>query len=230
MLIKNLFKTAAQSNFVLAPTTVSIWQVSTVVMQAYLAQLTTILTETERQKANNFVFEKDKNRFIIARAVLRLLLGHYLKVNPAEIVFSQAEHGKPFVSNYPTLPIEFNISHSHEMILYSFARDIALGIDVEFMRTELDVSGIAKRFFAAAEYQYLSPLPVAEKIAAFYAIWTKKEAVTKMLGTGLYHSLSSINVLDHCQEYFLTDIIVPKGYTGALACTNKPKDIIKNQL
>ena len=212
-MLKQLFALPERDCLIFAPNEVHIWSISTHALAAYLNEFALILSLAEQTKAANFVFANDRQRFILARGLLRLLLSQYLQIKPQQISFALTKHGKPQIANYSSIPIQFNLSHSHDMILYSFAKDISLGIDIEYRHTGINILGIAKRFFAGAEVEYLQQLERTEQFTAFYKIWTQKEAVTKMLGTGLYHSLNSINVLEPSKDYFLTELRIVEGYT-----------------
>src|SRR5688572_3154708 len=74
-----------------------------------------LLQPDEVSRANRFYFEKDRNRFVIARGFLRLLLGRYLETEPARLTFSYGAYGKPSLEGEQTL--RFNMSHSHLMAL-----------------------------------------------------------------------------------------------------------------
>ncbi|EQD33870.1 4'-phosphopantetheinyl transferase [mine drainage metagenome] len=48
---------------------------------------------------------------------------------------------------------------------------------------------LAQRHFTAAETDILHSLPEAERLQAFYALWTAKEAVLKAAGVGISYGL-----------------------------------------
>ena len=52
--------------------------------------------------------------------------------------------------------LRFNLSHSGEMVLYAVARGRELGVDLETIRPDFAVDGIARRFFAAARFAFQS--------------------------------------------------------------------------
>ena len=65
------------------------------------------------------------------------------------------------------------------MALIAVARGRAVGVDVEQVRAMPDADSIAARFFSAGEQAALAAVPAAEKLAAFFNIWTRKEAFIK---------------------------------------------------
>src|SRR5208282_4898551 len=59
------------------------------------SQYASLLSADERERAQRFHFEHDRQRFIVARGTLRILLGEHLGIDPKAIKFTQMEKGKP---------------------------------------------------------------------------------------------------------------------------------------
>jgi 4'-phosphopantetheinyl transferase len=57
-----------------------------------------------------------------------------------------------------------------------------------------DVEQIADHYFSPDEIKALKWLPPQQKLAGFYACWTRKEAYLKAIGTGLSYRLSDFTV------------------------------------
>ncbi|HEY2963626.1 MAG TPA: 4'-phosphopantetheinyl transferase superfamily protein [Pyrinomonadaceae bacterium] len=151
------------------------------------------LDETERERASRFHFDKHRQRFILGRGFLRALLARYLQTAPEAVSFSYGPYGKPALSG-EHYSLRFNASHSHELAVYAFAQDHEIGADVEYIKKDLAIEDIARHFFSAYEVQTLSALPEAEKAAAFFRCWTRKEAYIKAIGSGLSHPLDQFDV------------------------------------
>jgi 4'-phosphopantetheinyl transferase len=94
-----------------------------------------ILSADERARRARFRFDMDRRRYLVGRGILRLLVGHCLNVPTAETEFECGASGKPRVRARVQTPLQFNVSHSGEVVLIALARGRALGIDVE-PRTE----------------------------------------------------------------------------------------------
>jgi 4'-phosphopantetheinyl transferase len=160
-----------------------------------LARLELVLSPEEKARADRFHFVNDRNRFVVARGLLRELLGRYLHQFPADLEFSYAEHGKPALSGgNASTGLCFNLSHSAGLVVYAIARERNLGIDVEHVRPEFASDGIAERYFSASEVSDLRRLPSEARVAGFFNCWTRKEAYLKATGMGLQIPLNSFAV------------------------------------
>lgn len=159
------------------------------------------LSLDEMSRANRFVFDIHKNRFIVARGLLRQLLGRYLEITPKEVSFDYNPYGKPNLSKslYQSSQLEFNLSHSENWAAFAFSLQDPIGIDIEAMKEKLEFDEIATRFFSVSESTKLAQLPIGEKKNAFFNAWTRKEALLKALGQGLSFPLKNceVTMLDH---------------------------------
>jgi len=160
-----------------------------------IAQLETTLSLEENARADRFHFANDKNRFVVARGLLRELLGRYLHQAPASLEFSYGQHGKPSLSGgNVSSGLCFNLSHSSGLVVYAIARERNLGIDVEHVRAEFAGEDIARRYFSVREVSDLRTLPPEAKVEGFFHCWTRKEAYLKATGMGLQIPLDSFSV------------------------------------
>ena len=173
---------------------IHIWNAELSLSAAELARLWQYLSMDEKHRAERFKFDIHRNRFIATRGALREILGNYLNLSPAEISFGYGDHGKPYLTNSETQNITFNTSNSADLALYAFAKNRELGIDIEYMRDDLEPEALAERFFSTYECKILSALPASQKKQAFFNCWTRKEAVIKAFGKGLSFPLNEFDV------------------------------------
>ena len=160
-----------------------------------LGQLESTLSLEEKARADRFHFVNDRNRFVVARGLLRELLGKYLHQAPAGLEFSYGEHGKPSLSGRnASSGLCFNLSHSSGLVVYAIAKERNLGIDVEHVRPESAGVDIAQRYFSAREVNDLRTLPPEARVEGFFHCWTRKEAYLKATGMGLQIPLDSFSV------------------------------------
>jgi len=182
-------------NPTLGPAELHVWVAGQNRPQPQLDQFWLYLSEDERARANRFYFDHDRQHYIVARGLLRLLLGRYLQIAPTEVAFVYGDHGKPdLVPAQAQAGIRFNISHSHGVALLAFAREREVGVDVEQVRPLDDGEQIAERFFSRNEVAVFTAVPAPQKPQAFFNCWTRKEAFIKVIGEGLSCPLDSFDV------------------------------------
>lgn len=157
--------------------------------------LAALLSDAERQRANRFAFNRDRRRFIVARARLRQLIGARLDQHPGSIGLVCGPHGKPaLAAGCADSNLRFNVSHSGNIAVYAFAQRREIGIDVELIRVLHDADEIASRFFSRRENEAYRALNRSDRPLGFFNCWTRKEAFVKALGEGLYHPLDRFDV------------------------------------
>ncbi|MDP2379307.1 MAG: 4'-phosphopantetheinyl transferase superfamily protein, partial [Pseudohongiella sp.] len=153
------------------------------------------LSTDERKRAESFVHERDRNRYIIARGILRELLGYYLGMAPEQVCLSYGAYGKPHTSDsLAGSGLEFNLSHAANSAVYAFANRTQVGIDIEPLNKGLAWRELAPIVFSAREQAELAEIPEDEKAEAFLRGWTRKEAFVKGCGAGLSLDLNAFDV------------------------------------
>lgn len=173
---------------------VHVWRASVVKMISSGLNLWQIIDKEEQKRANRFVFQKNRDQFTVAHAVLRLILGRYLNKEPHLLNFCFNQYGKPRLAGESGCSVLFNISHSHDLVLIAIASGREVGVDIEYTRDDLADVQIAERFFSDNEVAVLKSLPVEHQKDAFFNCWTRKEAFIKAKGKGLSIPLDSFDV------------------------------------
>ena len=185
-----------------------------------------LLDAEEKSRAGAFIKRADRQRYIAAHGVLRILLNKILGKDSYTI--STNAHGKPQVSN---LPIEFNLSHSGNIILLAFSTQIPIGVDVEEVRNIDDIESIVTHYFHPSEVLEIIGCHSKDAHQIFFSSWSKKESICKALGLGLNLPLDSFRV--SClplvgrwalgvpeglpQEWTLVSFSPMEGYFAAIA-------------
>jgi 4'-phosphopantetheinyl transferase len=159
-----------------------------------LADFSAMLAADERARALRYRYQIDRQHFIAARGLLRLLLSRYLGVSPADLSFRYSALGKPSLAGEHNADLRFNVSHSHGLALLAFAQGRELGVDLESVRPEVAGLRIAERYFSTAEVAALRALPESQQTEAFFNCWTRKEAYIKARGEGLSARLDQFDV------------------------------------
>ena len=170
----------------LGPAAVHLWTSSLDASPADLSALKKTLSPQEMKRAQQFRFEKDRNRFIAGRGLVRSLLGRYLQLRPADLEFAEGPHGKPFLSGaLAESRLHFNLAHSENRVLIGLTRVGIIGVDIERIRPLDGVDELVGRFFSTREKSAFQKLPPKRRSAAFFRLWTRKEAWLKGTGEGL---------------------------------------------
>jgi len=158
-------------------------------------QLALSLSADEHARAERFRFDRDRERFIVARGMLRSILGGYLGIEPSQVQFWYGQQGKPYLQEDSNQAlIRFSVAHSHQLAVYALACAREVGIDLEFARPMSRVPQTATAFMSARELDQLSALPADQQLEAFYLCWTRKEAYIKARGIGLVQPLECLDV------------------------------------
>src|SRR5580692_9491374 len=79
----------------LARREIHIWCASLATDEATFERLESTLADLEKERATRFIFERDRDRYIAARGILRDLLGKYLHCTSQSIEFVYGPYGKP---------------------------------------------------------------------------------------------------------------------------------------
>lgn len=150
------------------------------------------LSVSEKNRAQNYRVEKARQEFILARGFLREKLSLYLNQLPHELEIDVDYYGKPFVRQAP-VDFNFNLSHSGDRIILAVTYGAVLGIDVEKLNFDQDLS-LAHQVFSDTEIRELSQYKASQQVKAFFKGWTQKEAYIKALGLGLSAPLKEFSV------------------------------------
>lgn len=181
------------NGFQLQKDEVHVWQARTDVSDSVVGQLYDLLSPDERRRAHRFHFSSDRSRYVFVRGTLRSILGRYLEIPPEQITFEYGEFGKPRLGK-SSESLFFNLSHSCDLALFAFSHNHDLGVDIEFVREDVDVEQLANRFFSDDEIASLLALPSGLRVQGFFNCWTRKEAFIKGTGKGLAMPLKQFTV------------------------------------
>lgn len=160
-----------------------------------LAQYAPLLSSDERTRHDRMHTPADRRRFLITRAAIRNALSECVPdVPPVDWQFTRGPHGRPEIAGpVDASGLTFNISHARGLIAIVIAREGKLGVDVERVDRLVDVTAVARRYFAPEELSDLQAQPEAEQRNFFFQLWTLKEAWVKANGTGLAKSLGHVS-------------------------------------
>lgn len=166
---------------------IKIYHVPLLGVSHWVRELRDELSWEERARADRFVFERDRESYVVCRGILRRILARELSCDPGAICFEYGPNGKPRLSALCGNRIEFNLSHTQGFALIAVTPSSRIGIDIEWERS-IAISAM-KDFLTEDEINRMQILSREDLPRAFLHYWTKKEAVLKGLGVGLTKSL-----------------------------------------
>lgn len=162
-----------------------IWSAPVDLTPVALARLSASLSTGEWGRANRYLEERDRSRFVARRGWLRYLLAATLEVDPRQLEFDYGPDGKPSLAGSSANRLRFSLSHSGGLALFALSEGMEVGVDLEEVRADFPVEAVASRFFTPGEQKGLAELTESRRIAAFFSLWTRKEAYLKGVGMGL---------------------------------------------
>lgn len=178
---------------ILGDNEVHVWHTDLTAQEAAIDRLFPLLDHHEQTRAARFIVPEPRVQFILSRAFLRIVLGRYLRIEPREVRFRTAEHGKPELAEDGGL--RFNLSHTDGETMIALTRAGRIGADVERIRENLDPLALGTRFFSPQESEWLRSQAASQRFASFFACWTAKEAYVKACGAGLSVALDGFAVI-----------------------------------
>lgn len=147
-----------------------------------------------------------------------LIKYHYLPMilNTKSAEIKLSDYGKPYFINQQN--IDFNISHSGEYVVVATTESGRIGVDIELIDQEIDLS-LGAVAFTQSECNYI------DTYLDFFILWTKKEAYLKYLGTGFmedsFLNTALTNSLDEVfNNHQIQSIIFDKNYVLSV-CSSK---------
>ena len=158
-----------------------------------------LLDELEQGRFEGYRQDADKRRFLTGRVLAKTIAAERLGLAVEAVHFDATcedcgkPHGRPRV---PGADLTLSISHSGELIGVAATPSVPVGLDVETAKRRADDS-LIEYALSPVEAQRLAGLDAAERAAAFFVYWTRKEAVMKATGKGLRIPLQSITFSGH---------------------------------
>lgn len=206
-------------------TEVDVWLICTDLPDELLAHLADLLDEDERRRAATMGFDPDRRRFIAAHGAVRLIVGERVGAQPEALRWRRGPAGKPHLDG-DTARLHTNLSHSEDLAVLAVSGARSVGVDVEWLTPDVDVTGLSARFFPPAEARFVAAAAGAQaQLRRFADLWTRKEACVKAAGGRLFQGLQlpvhGRVVRDPGGgvpgEFRVRSVPVPAGFVAAVA-------------
>ena len=202
-----------------------VWLVSLDVSPARRRRLASLLSADERERASRYRVAAVRDRFVVARASLREILGSCAGLPPEHLRFGypcacgradcEPSRRKPRLElETEAAPLRFSVSHADGLAMIAVSHGREVGVDLERIRPGIAIASVAMFVLGAKEAGALAALPDRERLDAFYRSWTRREAHAKARGDGLAPPDERDG--DNGPWWF-GDLTPPPGYRAALA-------------
>lgn len=222
---------------VLPPSEVHVWLAPPRLKSTELAWL----DRSERGRADSYLYEIDRARFVTGTALVRRLYATELGIRPDEVRLRRrcADCDRPHGKVHPVgdVDVEVSVSHSGDWVMVVACRTYPVGVDVERVDSNLDHLLIADMALSGAERLVLEGMPLKQRAEGFATYWTRKEATLKAVGFGLRTPPSDVEVsgpdqpaqvtawvggADMVERLSLYDIDVDSSHRAAVAVVGAP--------
>lgn len=236
--VSELIERAANVGTTLAQSCADAWLLSRRRFLPEYEALWPLLHSHEQARAKSFRARHHEQEFVIARAILRVMIAAYCSCDPKQVEYSYGPYGKPALITPSCLSrgISFNMSHSSDAVLIGLTCGQEIGADVEEISSgSVRSQAIADGCLSAEESLLLAQAPAAERPRTLLRFWTHKEACLKAIGCGLSIPPQNLTVTftdrersvihrtnpDVTLPLFGYDIPDGEDYVGAVVGTNQ---------
>lgn len=198
--IERLAETSHLDPISLEQYAVHLWGIELDGSQRCLKRCTGWLDDVERHRAARFVRADIRQRYVLTHGGVRAVLSRYLGVKPDVVALDRGATGKPFLSRElrGRSAITFNLSHAHDRAIIAVSKTQEVGVDLESVRSNVEVAKLSKRYFTCAEHTAIMQATEEQRATRFFRYWVAKEALLKAQGIGL-------GGLPDCEIFFESD-------------------------
>jgi len=112
-------------------------------------------------------------------------MGSSLSIDENAFSICKTQKGKPYIEG---MPLHFSVSHS-EHLWVCLVGDVENGVDLQY-KIHSNFEAISRRFYQPEEQKAVA----TGGIAAFIAIWCRKEAFIKLFGLSIGDTIDWLNV------------------------------------
>ncbi|MFC5474823.1 4'-phosphopantetheinyl transferase superfamily protein [Paraherbaspirillum soli] len=141
------------------------------------------LSQEEVRRYQRFVRPVRQREYLVGRVLLRFAVAGLTAIAPDEVGVVERSNNAPLLVLPGTTACHpwFSLSHSRGWVACAISADTPLGLDIEALDGSRDLDGLGLAAFSAAENSWLSSHAGAARIAAFYDLWSGKEALYKLM-------------------------------------------------
>ncbi|MGZ3770786.1 MAG: 4'-phosphopantetheinyl transferase family protein [Bdellovibrio sp.] len=184
--------------------------------EAVLPPTDSFLTDSEIQTVSDFKSKDRQLQHLVSQWLLKTLLAFLTGIEARALTFEKGSLGKPYLTKAQNfLNLDFNISHTRDITLIGFAKEMQIGVDVEKVVEKKNSEKLAERFFQPSELEWItSAIDNKEKQSRFFRIWSMKEAVIKTIGGGVFQNIHQFSLVKRNGQLELQSIVEPWNYSN----------------
>ena len=161
---------------------------------AHAEATSALLTGAELQRAARLRGAREREAYVLAHALWRIVLAAALQLPCERVVLHHSPQGQPLL---PGTGLSTSLSHSGHDVAIAVSQGPCVGVDIERCPARYPMDDLLAAFCSAAEQAHLATLPAPQRQREALQLWTRKEALLKAWGTGL--------LLDPCAVELATD-------------------------
>lgn len=183
------------------------------------------LSEDKAKRIQRLVFAKDRSRSLYGLLLLRKIMhkSGYTDFTLKHVIHPKNE--KPYIDKrYNPEKVDFNITHSGEIVACAAISGALIGLDTEWMQNKQH--RLSEHFMTPEEIAW-----VGKSEARFLELWTQKEALIKVDPKGKLMQLKSIKILSankgriNHRNYHLQSLKISKSTFTHIACSKKIEQV-----
>jgi 4'-phosphopantetheinyl transferase len=174
--------------------------------------------ENYQNKIKNFRRWQDAQLSLLGLYLLRYSLKQFeKKLDISELNFNS--NSKPYLNGEN---LEFNISHSGDIVVCAISDQFEIGIDIEILK-DIDVGDFKGQM---TDNELKKVIYANDVTASFFDFWTQKEAVLKAQGSGIIEFMQSFEIIDkrttlNHSHFFIKEIPLDDRYKCHIAFKDK---------
>lgn len=176
-----------------------------------------------QEKIKRYRRWQDAQLSLLGRILLFKGIEEIYKDNPHDKVIKHTKYNKPYFDDDL---IQFNISHSGDIVVCALSDEHEIGIDIEIV-TDIVIYDFKSQM---TEIEWDKIVLSNNKKDSFFDYWTQKEAVIKAHGHGLTIPLKSFEILDNTtkineEKFFLKEIEIDQQYKCYISLKTNTNEI-----
>jgi phosphopantetheine--protein transferase-like protein len=142
----------------------------------------TLIPSAERDR--EFGSARRRQQYLCGRSLLRRMLQDRTGEPAISHQLTTTESGKPVCIDGPAI----SITHAGDRVACGVAEDGDIGIDIELMAEQRDISRITRKFFSEEESSWLE----TQTKDRFFMLWVLKEAYVKATGRSIFGGINRL--------------------------------------